>query len=353
MASTLVGNPLFSTPLWLEGSSLFLGVEVVSGPIDLKSLASSPVHSQFPQFPLASYNHPKCRPSQPLPGSDPEPTVTGILTLPDSLISQPIAPVIDYQQVYYTTVMVRSTKNKTVFPLNANLGAIRARTSEDDLTWQHAADHTAEQLSDMWLNFVSSRPTGIPCHTTTAQPNFAGGASRSWKLDQQKSELARTGLDSSVLSPFLPEPESDHPHAFPPTDSGGLDPHSEEYFNKLVQALELDSPTYSHVDPRIMQEFKELLRKYPEAFYLPGSQLGTMKGFYHNIDTGQAPPVYRLPYRKSPAELGAIRNELQKMISQGIDKPRLSPWGLPAFWSANLRKMAFPSHRGLLSTTAV
>ena len=27
MASTLVGNPLFSTPLWLEGSSLFPGVE--------------------------------------------------------------------------------------------------------------------------------------------------------------------------------------------------------------------------------------------------------------------------------------------------------------------------------------
>ena len=70
MASTLVGNPLFSTPLWLEGSSLFPGVEVVSGPIDLKSLASSPVHSQFPQFPLASYNHPKCRPSQPLPEPD-------------------------------------------------------------------------------------------------------------------------------------------------------------------------------------------------------------------------------------------------------------------------------------------
>ena len=89
--------------------------------------------------------------------------------------------------------------------------------------------------------------------------------------------------------------------------------------------MELDSPTYSHVDPWIMQEFKELLRKYPEAFYLPGSQLGTMKGFYHNIDTGQAPSVYRLPYRKSPAELCAIKNELQKMISQGIVKPSHSP----------------------------
>ena len=59
-------------------------------------------------------------------------------------------------------------------------------------------------------------------------------------------------LDSSILSPFLPEFESDHPHAFPPTDPRCLDPHSDEYFNELAQALELDSPTYSHVDPVTM-----------------------------------------------------------------------------------------------------
>ena len=41
MVSTLVGNPLFSALLWLEGSSIFLGVTIVSGPIDLKSIASS------------------------------------------------------------------------------------------------------------------------------------------------------------------------------------------------------------------------------------------------------------------------------------------------------------------------
>ena len=94
MASTLIGNPLFSTPLWLEGGSLSPGVQVVSGPIDLNSLASSPAHSQFPQFPLPSYNHPKCRPSQPLPEPDLNPIVPGILTSQDSLISQPVAPMV-------------------------------------------------------------------------------------------------------------------------------------------------------------------------------------------------------------------------------------------------------------------
>ena len=306
MASTLIGNPLFSTPLWLEGGSLSPGVQVVSGPIDLHSLSCSPAHSQFPQFPLPSYNHPKCRPSQPLPEPDPDPNVPGMLTSQDSLISQPVAPMLDYQQVFYTTVLVRSTKNKTVLPFNANLGVIRSRTSEDDLIWQDAA----EQLSDTWLNFVTSHTPLFAASHHSVQPNYAGCTAHLWNLDQQKSEMTHVGLDSSILSPFLPEPESDHPHAFPPTDSGGLDPNSDEYFNKLVHALELDSPTYSHVDPVIMQHFKVLLRNNPEAFHLPGSQLGTINGFYHNIDTGQSPPVYRLPYRKSPPELCAIKNEL-------------------------------------------
>ena len=56
MASTLIGNPLFSTPLWLEGGSLFPGVQGVSGPIGLHSLAStllpSPPHIvSFLSFP--------------------------------------------------------------------------------------------------------------------------------------------------------------------------------------------------------------------------------------------------------------------------------------------------------------
>ena len=44
--------------------------------------------------------------------------------------------------------------------------------------------------------------------------------------------MAKACLDSSVLAPFLPEPESDNPCAFPPLDSAVLDPHSEKYFNE-------------------------------------------------------------------------------------------------------------------------
>ena len=141
--------------------------------------------------------------------------------------------------------------------------------------------------------------------------------------------MARAGLDSSILSPFLSEPDLDHPNAMPPPEGAYLDPYSDEYFAQLVTALELDGPMYSHVDPNIMSEFKQILRKYPTAFHLPGTPLRTIKGFSHNIDTGDSPPVYQLPYKKSPVELFAIKNELQRMLSMKIIQPSHSPYGSP------------------------
>ena len=267
MASSLVGNPLFDNQLWLEGSQLVPVVQILSGPIDLKSLSTSSSLAGFPNFSLPTYNHRKCRPSQPLPEPDLESIQTGILLSQDHVNSPLDFSDVDFQEVYQTTVLVRSNKNKVTLPLNSNLGVIRPKTSEDDLIWHEAAEHTAQQLSDSWFSFITSQTPVLQCNSTSTHPRYAKCPAKTWDLNQQKSEMAKAGLDSSVLAPFLPEPESDHPHEFPPLDSAVLDPHSEEYFNKLVTSLDLDSPTYSHVDPIIMQQFKGLLRKYPEAFF--------------------------------------------------------------------------------------
>ena len=46
--------------------------------------------------------------------------------------------------------------------------------------------------------------------------------------------MAQAGLDSSILSPFLSEPDLDHPNAMPPPEGSYLDPNSEEYFQKTA-----------------------------------------------------------------------------------------------------------------------
>ena len=86
--------------------------------------------------------------------------------------------------------------------------------------------------------------------------------------------------------PFLPEPDIDHPNMFPPTSTVYLDPHSEEYYQKLVEAFELDTQAYSHVSPEILTLFKALIRTYPMAFHLTGAELRPVTGFHHNISTG-------------------------------------------------------------------
>ena len=157
-------------------------------------------------------------------------------------------------------------------------------------------------------------------------------SSSSWQLHAQTAEMARAGLDSSILSPFLPEPDLDHPEALPTTGGVYLDPYSNEYFDKLIAALELDSPVYANIDSGVIAKFKEILRKYAEAFHLPGTPLGTIKGFYHNIDTGDPSPVYQLPYKKSPAALSVMKNELQRLLSLNTNKPSHSPYGSPCIF---------------------
>ena len=69
--------------------------------------------------------------------------------------------------------------------------------------------------------------------------------------------------------------------------------HTQEYYETLVNTLDLDSSKYSNISEEVMSNFKNLLRRYREAFQIPGSPLGIIKGFYHNIDTGESPSVYK------------------------------------------------------------
>ena len=55
---------------------------------------------------------------------------------------------------------------------------------------------------------------------------------------RSKQEMVQAGLDSSILAPFLPEPDIPRPSELPPTGPIHLDPMSYEYFEKICTALE-------------------------------------------------------------------------------------------------------------------
>ena len=269
----------------------------------------------------------------------------------------------DFSTKFYTTVIVKSTKDHPVLPHNANLATIQPFTPNHDKIFSEAADHTAATLADTWFEYA--RHTGKAQTSPSAarshlQPSGTSPPPKSWSSHVQTSEMAKASLDSFYLSPFLPEPYLDPPHVHPPpVEFVDLDPHSEEYFQKLVAALDLDTDSYAHVDPTTMTRFKELIRKYPHAFYLPGTSPNTIEGFHHNIHTGDSPLVYRLPYQKSPHELAAIKDELRKMLKLHIIRPSFSTWGAPCILVCKPLEKGLPQpprlvvdYRGLNTVTS-
>ena len=182
-------------------------------------------------------------------------------------------------ETFYTTVVIRSTKDNVSLPFNANLGFIQPQTPENEQVFHGAANHTADQLASTWLYFAESVTINDSCFSSQQKhcndscfysgevgsnqdslyglPTRASShpSSPSWQLHAQTAEMARAGLDSSILSPFLPEPDLDYPEALPPTGGVHLDPYSDEYFDKLVAALELDSPMYANNNSEVIVKF--------------------------------------------------------------------------------------------------
>ena len=70
-----------------------------------------------------------------------------------------------------------------------------------------------------------------------------------------------------------------------------------------------------------MSNFKNLLRGYLEAFIFQVPYLVSSRVFIIT-ETRETPSVYKLPYRKSPAESLAIKAELERMLALNINRPR-------------------------------
>ena len=274
MTASLVGSAVFSSPHRLEGNEISPCVQVVSGPVDLNSISSVPSLDDPLFHHHEGHNYPKCWPGRMLLEYEPPLVQAGVLISP----RQPLgtgpafntgdAP--EFSQKFYTTVVVKSTRDHTVLPHNANLGSIRPVSADHNEDFSKAAAHTGHTLADTWLEYAkhtNAAQHSKPVARSQTQPSSTSSSPRSWSLPAQTTEMAQAGLDSSVLSPFLPEPDLDPPNIFPSVENVDLDPHSEGYFQKLVTALDLETENYAHVDPGIMKQFKELIRKYSHAFY--------------------------------------------------------------------------------------
>jgi transposase InsO family protein len=76
-------------------------------------------------------------------------------------------------------------------------------------------------------------------------------------------------------------------------------------------------------------ELKELLLRYPDCISVHDYDIGKTSLLEHHIDTGDAPPQRRHPYRISPMEQRKVDELISQMKAFGIIRESNSPWAAP------------------------
>ncbi|KAL1914164.1 uncharacterized protein VTP21DRAFT_10268 [Calcarisporiella thermophila] len=81
-------------------------------------------------------------------------------------------------------------------------------------------------------------------------------------------------------------------------------------------------------------EIQHILQEFLGTVFrdeLPAS-LPPRREIDHRIDTRDAQPVSRAPYRMSPLELDVMRKQLDELLEKGYIRPSASPWGAPVLF---------------------
>lgn len=82
-------------------------------------------------------------------------------------------------------------------------------------------------------------------------------------------------------------------------------------------------------DNEDLQLLADSLRRNADVFSADVKKPPTTHLLTVKIPTGDHPPIYQLPYRKSHAEEAVIQAEIREMILGGIIEPCASPWASP------------------------
>ena len=198
----------------------------------MHAISSGPSFDEPLFLPTEGHNYPKCRPSCMLPPFEPPPVQVGVLNSPIQPLDIGNAfgnAVPDFSTKFYTTVIVKSRKDRPGSPHNPNLGTIQPYAPNHNKIFSEAADYTAATLANIWFEYVQhtgKAQTSPSAARSQARPSGTSPPPKSWSLHAQTSEMAKDSLHSSYLSPFLPESDIEPLHVYPPVEIVDLDPHS-------------------------------------------------------------------------------------------------------------------------------
>ena len=94
-----------------------------------------------------------------------------------------------------------------------------------------------------------------------------------------------------------------------------------------------DVQSERHDEEDIPAAARELLRQFADVFReeLP-EELPLTRTVNYSIDTGDLKPINLNAYPLSPMHLNEQREQIAKMLQQGLIKESVSPWGFPVLF---------------------
>ena len=167
---------------------------------------------------------------------------------------------------------MKCNRPKTSIPFNAKLGIIRPISNEDNNEFIDTPKNTSKRLADSWLHWFEMKEKFSTPNLENTPSHSGNSPLKSWQISTQNLEMKEAGLSSDILKPFETYTEDNEKvdPMLPPTTTPFLDPNFEEFQSKFVESLGLNEK-YDHVNPEIIEKFKDLLKQYPNVFVVPRS----------------------------------------------------------------------------------
>lgn len=88
--------------------------------------------------------------------------------------------------------------------------------------------------------------------------------------------------------------------------------------------------SFSYMNFEEQKSIENLCAKYADIFYLPGDKLTTTDIYTHSISLKPGTsPIFSKPYRLPQSQKSEIKNQIDKMLQEGIIEPSKSEWSSP------------------------
>ncbi len=89
------------------------------------------------------------------------------------------------------------------------------------------------------------------------------------------------------------------------------------------------------------QQLKDLLAEYSDVFASSAKELGFIKNYVHEIDTGTHPPIKRPPYRLNPRAREIVQKQIDEWLDAGLISKGESPWSSSVILAVNRQKNSY------------